>query len=157
MSGDDRRAPSTPEPATSHHRIDTAKRLPENTPLVRKNNSDALFGASTGAYSPSFVLPGEEPPTGAARREVGQTRAGRVEDYGIKARIEAWAKALAPYTRVTVEDARPVLGADVLAPGAWGAIMATLARRGVLRHVGYVKAERPEAHARIIGVYERVS
>ena len=130
---------------------------PEDSGLVRQNNEDALFDVQHGAYAGSFVLPGEERTSGVARRDDGRARAGRAEDFGTKARIRAWAEALAPHTQVTAEDARAVPGADVIADAAWGSVMSGLARSGILRRISYVQAQRPEAHARIIGLYERTA
>jgi hypothetical protein len=157
LSGRGRRALSTPGPAASHHYSDATQRRENSSGLVRQNDDDGLFVVRHGAYSPQIVLPGEEPATGLERRNVGMERASRAADYATKVRIRQWAEALPPHTQVTAEDARAVPGADVIAPAAWGAVLAGLARQGILRRIGYVQAERPAAHARIIGLYERTA
>lgn len=40
-------------------------------------------------------------------------------------------------------------------PNAWGALINTLVKKGLIVRCGYRKSERPSAHARIIQVYRR--
>lgn len=124
----------------------------------RQDEASTLFGADIGSYgSVNYRLPGDEPETGSERREIGMSRAASLEDFGAKAIARCYVEALLPGDRVTAETLRQVIGDNVMVPGAWGSLMSSFAKQGLLRRVGFVEAARPEAHARVIAVWERIA
>lgn len=87
---------------------------------------------------------------GQHRRDVGQQTATYATDVRVRSAIDSTIEDLAnlglPFT---VEHVRRVVD-PVATPNVLGARISAAASRDLIRHVGFVRAERPEAHGRWI-------
>ena len=105
--------------------------------------------------------------TGRERRDEGMA-AVLVPEQDFKARsreiLETWFANLAPGTPFTGESMRLAIELEAIGKphhhNAWSAVIGTITRRwlkgGMARSYGTMTAQRPEAHARILRVYQKV-
>lgn len=105
--------------------------------------------------------------TGRERRDEGMA-AVMVPEQDFKARsreiLETWFANLAPGTPFTGESMRLAIELEAIGQphhhNAWSSVTGSAARRwlksGQAREYGVMTAQRPEAHARILRVYQKV-
>jgi hypothetical protein len=115
---------------------------------------DALFAVERGSYSTRVVMPGDEA-TGVERRDVGMSRALRAEDFGAKARARCYVEALLPGDELTSETLRHAIGDNALSANAYGALMSSFARDGLIQRIGFVQAQRASSNARMLSLWRR--
>ena len=106
-------------------------------------------GAMSGAY---LVSEGQRDGGGEKRRAFELLETWR-EVYLCRAR-RALLRRLLDDGPATVETVRAVVPVpEGVNPNVCGAVPAPLARRGIIRRVGYAKARRPERHAGMMAVW----
>ena len=103
-------------------------------------------------------LPSPSPtPTGEELRDEGVARADRATDSEWRDAADAMITTLARGGHeFSAEEIRQWVG-DPSNPNAWGGRFLAAIKRGIIRRIGYRQAKRPEAHARVIAVYQGVT
>lgn len=96
---------------------------------------------------------------GLAAKEIGQCQAASVVDAAwwdrARARVQYLAHLGDPFT---VEDVIAEVGlpnnVTSNANNAVGALISRMAKKGLIKRIGYTQAARPESHARAIAVWQ---
>lgn len=77
----------------------------------------------------------------------------RAEDWSERAKT--WLQRLNPGSRLTAETLRLHVGPPPAHGDACGAVIRGASRSGVIRAVGFTSSTRPDAHGRLLRVWQR--